>query len=165
MRLRVPANAVFQICCSIERKHERLRSFTIGRLCKSVWRSSIWSMISLVVGSARRTGKVTAPPRTVSRPRQNSRTDKLYEHVRELLERRAGSRVEGSEIRWHEAPFRGLLPFEYEHAPVFFGRTRARTSCASVWRVRRRAVVPLCWFWGPAARASHPWSKPDCYRT
>jgi class 3 adenylate cyclase len=31
-------------------------------------------------------------------------------------------------IRWHEAPFRGLLPFEYKHAPVFFGRSRARNE-------------------------------------
>ena len=54
--------------------------------------------------------------------------EQLYDHLRESLERRAGARAEGVEIRWHEAPFRGLLPFEFEHAPVFFGRTRARND-------------------------------------
>jgi WD domain, G-beta repeat len=54
--------------------------------------------------------------------------ERLYDHLRELLERRAGAHVEGGEIRWHEAPFRGLLAFEYEHAPVFFGRIRARND-------------------------------------
>ncbi len=43
--------------------------------------------------------------------------------------RRAGASIEGVEIRWHEeTPFRGLLSFEYRHAPVFFGRTRARNE-------------------------------------
>ena len=54
--------------------------------------------------------------------------DQLYEHLRGLLERRSGAAVEGVEIRWHEAPFRGLLPFEAEHAAVFFGRTRPRNE-------------------------------------
>jgi hypothetical protein len=51
--------------------------------------------------------------------------EQLYTHLRELLERRAGAHLENVAIRWHEAPFRGLLSFEYEHAPVFFGRRRA----------------------------------------
>jgi len=52
----------------------------------------------------------------------------LYDHLRELLQRRAGAYIEGVEIRWYQAPFRGLLSYEYEHAPVFFGRTRARNE-------------------------------------
>jgi len=52
----------------------------------------------------------------------------LYDHLRELLERRAGAGTEGAEIRWHQPPFRGLLSFEFDHAPVFFGRTRARNE-------------------------------------
>src|SRR5207248_2315985 len=54
--------------------------------------------------------------------------EQLYTHLRELLERRAGTRTEDVAIRWHRPPFRGLLSFEYEHAPVFFGRTRARNE-------------------------------------
>lgn len=52
----------------------------------------------------------------------------LYDHLRELLERRAGAGIEGIAIRWHQPPFRGLLSFEFDHAPVFFGRTRARNE-------------------------------------
>jgi formylglycine-generating enzyme required for sulfatase activity len=54
--------------------------------------------------------------------------EKLYDHLRELLERRAGALIEGVEIRWYQAPFRALLAYEYEHAPVFFGRTKARNE-------------------------------------
>ncbi|HZT86457.1 MAG TPA: AAA family ATPase [Stellaceae bacterium] len=54
--------------------------------------------------------------------------NRLYDHLRELLERRAGGRDREVSIRWHQAPFRGLLSFEHEHAPVFFGRTRARNE-------------------------------------
>jgi len=52
----------------------------------------------------------------------------LYDHLRALLERRAGAAAAGVAIRWHEPPFRALLPYEYEQAPVFFGRTRARNA-------------------------------------
>jgi len=54
--------------------------------------------------------------------------EELYDHLHELLARRAGGRVEGIEIRWPQPPFRGLLSFDYEHAAVFFGRTRARNE-------------------------------------
>ena len=54
--------------------------------------------------------------------------DQLYGHLHELLERRAGAGATGVAIHWHEAPFRALLSYEYEHAPVFFGRTRARNE-------------------------------------
>jgi formylglycine-generating enzyme required for sulfatase activity len=54
--------------------------------------------------------------------------EKLNDHLRALLERRAGAPTEGVAIRWHEAPFRALLSYEFEDAPIFFGRTRARNE-------------------------------------
>jgi formylglycine-generating enzyme required for sulfatase activity len=53
--------------------------------------------------------------------------EKLYDHLHALLWRHAGARAEGN-LRWHKAPFRALLSYEYEDAPIFFGRTRARNE-------------------------------------
>ena len=53
----------------------------------------------------------------------------LETHLRDLLKKRLATSkddVAPAGIRWHEgSPFRGLLSFELEHAPVFFGRVRA----------------------------------------
>lgn len=54
--------------------------------------------------------------------------EKLYEHLHALLARRTSAAPEDGTIRWHAPPFRALLSYEYEHAPVFFGRTRARNE-------------------------------------
>lgn len=56
----------------------------------------------------------------------------LEAHLRELMERRLNLTADlalESTIRWHQgSPFRGLESFGLEHAPVFFGRTRARNE-------------------------------------
>jgi formylglycine-generating enzyme required for sulfatase activity len=52
----------------------------------------------------------------------------LYDHLHALLERRAGAAASGISIRWHAPPFRALLSYDYEQAPVFFGRTRAHNE-------------------------------------
>ena len=53
----------------------------------------------------------------------------LEGHLRELLKKslaKPNDELVPSGIRWHQgSPFRGLLSFELEHAPVFFGRVRA----------------------------------------
>lgn len=61
--------------------------------------------------------------------------ERLEAHLRALLKRRLeaiGSTVPASGIRWHQNPFRGLESFGLEHAPVFFGRTRARNELREV---------------------------------
>ena len=56
----------------------------------------------------------------------------LETHLRELMQKRLiehGDVALPAGIHWHQgSPFRGLLSFELEHAPVFFGRTRARNE-------------------------------------
>jgi hypothetical protein len=53
---------------------------------------------------------------------------RLEESLRKLIERRikdAGALVPSTELIWLGEPFRGLEPYEFEHAPIFFGRHAA----------------------------------------
>ncbi|MGB6541654.1 MAG: SUMF1/EgtB/PvdO family nonheme iron enzyme [Xanthobacteraceae bacterium] len=58
--------------------------------------------------------------------------DMLETHLRELLRQRLTTpnlEVVAAGIQWHQgSPFRGLLSFELEHSPIFFGRTRVRNE-------------------------------------
>jgi hypothetical protein len=47
----------------------------------------------------------------------------LESDLRKLIRERVGKAA--PERTWHHEPFRGLQAFEYQHAPIFFGRTRA----------------------------------------
>lgn len=53
--------------------------------------------------------------------------EKILTHLRKLLEEKLPPGAADAPRPWWHAgsPFRGLEPFEAEHAPVFFGRTRA----------------------------------------
>ncbi len=64
----------------------------------------------------------------------------LEAHLLRLLEQHLppGVRARASAPTWrHGSPFRGLQPFEAEHAPVFFGRTAAVASI--LLKLRRQA--------------------------
>jgi hypothetical protein len=81
----------------------------------------------------------------------------LYDHLRVLLERHAGAALAEVAIRRPDAPFRALLSYEYEHAPVFFGRTSARNALRELLarQIERDAAYVLCLV--QAARASRHW--------
>lgn len=63
--------------------------------------------------------------------------ERLETHLRALLSRRLEQGPEEetapATIRWHRgSPFRGLESFEQEHAPVFFGRNKARIELREI---------------------------------
>ncbi len=62
------------------------------------------------------------------------------EHLRDLVEKQllaSGERQELPQQRerwWYGSPYRGLMAFDFEHEPVFFGRTRARDEVLGALR-------------------------------
>ena len=71
--------------------------------------------------------------------------DRLPQHVTEYGE--AAVSVPGTKVRRFAAWNRSMC----EHAPIFFGRTRAIGEIREVWRCRRSKTAPLCWFSAGAA--------------
>lgn len=62
-------------------------------------------------------------------------------HLRKLIARRFPEAVgaERADVTlWNESPFRGLEPFGFEHAPIFFGRTAATGEMIAA--LRRQAA-------------------------
>jgi WD40 repeat protein len=76
--------------------------------------------------------------------------DQLEAHLRRLVEnltgtstQGSGEKTEGPPATWQRgSPYRGLKVFEYEHAPIFFGRTRAIDRVISQLRDRAREADP-----------------------
>ncbi|MFA4985490.1 MAG: hypothetical protein WC712_02800 [Candidatus Brocadiia bacterium] len=73
--------------------------------------------------------------------------DLLEEHLKKLIERRlkergvtfGDARESTLSITWTEgSPFRGLSAFEYEHAAIFYGRSRATSEVINT--LRKRAI-------------------------
>ena len=64
----------------------------------------------------------------------------LENHLRRLIERQlprsAGGTSEARDVWKKGSPFRGLEAFEFEHAPVFFGRTRAVSDILQALRAQ-----------------------------
>jgi WD40 repeat protein/tetratricopeptide (TPR) repeat protein len=59
------------------------------------------------------------------------------ERQRQLMGRRSQAR------RWKENPFRGLQIFDFEHAPIFHGRTKAVGTVLEALKVQVRAQRPF----------------------
>lgn len=55
--------------------------------------------------------------------------DYLEQHLRKLIQQWVASELkdypDAPQTAWNGSPFRGLQVFEFDHAPIFFGRTRA----------------------------------------
>ena len=69
--------------------------------------------------------------------------ERLEQHLHKLIEERLPQTPAGSwtlpEPMWKGSPFRGLRLFDREHAPIFFGRTRAVSEMLE--RLRRQAAA------------------------
>jgi serine/threonine protein kinase/energy-coupling factor transporter ATP-binding protein EcfA2 len=70
--------------------------------------------------------------------------DHFREHFREFLagrvEREVGQNVLGGKVRrWKSNPFRGLNFFDFEHAPIFHGRTKAIGEALAALEAQARA--------------------------
>ena len=69
--------------------------------------------------------------------------ERLEQSLRKLIERRIKSmgttqQAQGVDI-WHDDPFRGLEAYEFEHAPIFFGRDGVVAKAAEQLAGRARA--------------------------
>jgi AAA ATPase domain len=70
------------------------------------------------------------------------------EHFRTFLasqvEREVGQKVLGRKVRrWKSCPFRGLNFFDFEHAPIFYGRTKAIGEVLEALEAQVRAQRPF----------------------
>jgi serine/threonine protein kinase/tetratricopeptide (TPR) repeat protein len=55
-----------------------------------------------------------------------------------------GSQASNKKVRrWKSSPFRGLNVFDFEHAPIFYGRTRAVGEVLGAMEQQRRAQQPF----------------------
>src|SRR5215469_1538717 len=65
--------------------------------------------------------------------------------------------------RWKSGPFRGLNFFDFEHAPIFHGRTRAIGGYWKLWRDKSERNGLLCWSWARAAQEKARWFPRACF--
>ena len=64
--------------------------------------------------------------------------------------------------RWKSSPFRGLNVFDFEHAPIFHGRTGAIGGVLEALEGSERNGL-LCWSWVRAALEKVRWSGRACF--
>jgi len=91
---------------------------------------------------------------------------RLEQALRKLLERRIAALSHDQahhEPIWTGAPFRGLEAYEFEHAPIFFGRDGLVARAAEQLAAQARAGTAFLLVAGPAAPASRRWSRPRSY--
>lgn len=76
---------------------------------------------------------------------------KLYRAVRALVLKRLPKEAENARMRatWsHGSPFRGLHFFDFEHGPVFYGRSRAVDEIIGLMRRRAEESIPFVLVFG-----------------
>ena len=70
--------------------------------------------------------------------------DHCRDFLRGQVERDVGQKVLGRKVRrWKSCPFRGLNFFDFEHAPIFHGRTKAIGEVLEALEAQARAQRPF----------------------
>jgi WD40 repeat protein len=75
---------------------------------------------------------------------------RLEESLRKLIERRVKDMSAGTEPLWLDQPFRGLESYEFEHAPIFFGRDAAVMKATEQLAANARAGCAFLLISGPS---------------
>ena len=136
----------FRSCAFIATVRSRRRRWNRKRSAKPLSGNGTPSRSSLRIG--RRTARRTSPG-ACNNYRDLQEFEELFrEHFRDFLadqvDQEAGQKLLSRKVRrWKSSPFRGLNFFDFEHAPIFHGRTRAIGEVLEALEGQVRAQRPF----------------------
>ena len=136
----------FRFCTFIATVRSRHRRWNQKRSAKSLFGNGTPYRSSLRIG--KRTARENFAG-ACNNYRDLQEFEELFrEHFRDFLagqvEREIGQKVLGRKVRrWKSCPFRGLNFFDFEHAPIFHGRTKAIGEVLEALEAQVRAQRPF----------------------
>ena len=137
---------VFRRCTFTATVRSRRRRWNRKRSAKPLSGNGTPARSSLRIG--RRTARGTSPGRFNNYRNLQEFEELFREHFRDFLagqvDQEIGQKVLSRKVRrWKSSPFRGLNVFDFEHAPIFHGRTRAIGEVLEALEGQVRAQRPF----------------------